>query len=244
MNQHVTISTSKIFLFDVDGTLTPAREKMTDGFYSFFQKWARDKTVYLVSGSDYEKLQEQLPLSLLESLSGIFCCMGSVLYVEGKLIHKHDFDPPPELINYLHDCLASSSYDVRTGNHLERRIGMLNFSIVGRNSTLKQRKTYHNHDALVKERETIANYINDDANFKDIGATVGGEISIDIYPIGLDKSQVLRYIKGREYIFFGDKIFPGGNDYALGHALEKHNSTLHCVKDYNETLELIKEKYV
>ena len=46
----------KNFLFDVDGTLTPHRQPMTDDFKHFFMKMLRNKSedekVFLVTGSD------------------------------------------------------------------------------------------------------------------------------------------------------------------------------------------------
>ena len=59
---------SKIYLFDVDGTLTPPRQKMTEDFYQFFDRWVCDKVVYLVSGSDYKKIQEQVPENILKKI--------------------------------------------------------------------------------------------------------------------------------------------------------------------------------
>ena len=70
-----------VFLFDVYGTLTPARQKMTDEFYLLFKQWIEDKVVYLISGSDYKKLQEQVPEDILNSVAGVFGCMGNTLHV-------------------------------------------------------------------------------------------------------------------------------------------------------------------
>ena len=50
----------KIFIFDVDGTLTPSRQKMTKEFKEFFSKWTEENLFYLVTGSDLPKLQEQM----------------------------------------------------------------------------------------------------------------------------------------------------------------------------------------
>jgi phosphomannomutase len=51
---------------------------------------------------------------------------------------------------------------------------------------------------------------------------LGGQISIDIYPKGMDKSQILKHIENienfycpDEYIFIGDRTEKGGNDYPL-----------------------------
>ena len=47
---------SKIYIFDVDGTLTPSRRPMTEDFEMFFSRWAKENTFYLVSGSDLDKI--------------------------------------------------------------------------------------------------------------------------------------------------------------------------------------------
>ena len=61
-----------VYIFDVDGTLTPSRQPITDDFYNFFKSWLKNKDVFLVTGSDYEKLQEQLPKDILDNEKGIF----------------------------------------------------------------------------------------------------------------------------------------------------------------------------
>ena len=50
----------KIFIFDVDGTLTPSRLPMTKEFQKFFKQWIKKNKFYLVTGSDLPKLQEQM----------------------------------------------------------------------------------------------------------------------------------------------------------------------------------------
>ena len=232
-----------LILFDVDGTLTPARQPMTDSFVEFFTEWSTHKLVYLVSGSDYEKLQDQVPCQILENTSGVFGCMGNTYHVHGHRMFKRLFDPPEALLAILNLYVSTSEYPVRTGNHIEERVGMLNFSIVGRNASLDQRKNYFEYDAIHHEREEIAQKINE--RFSGIEASVGGEISIDVYPSGADKSQVLSYLPIGRYVFFGDKMESGGNDHALAKALENTgNSVLHSVETYQDTRKIIKENYL
>jgi phosphomannomutase len=48
--------------------------------------------------------------------------------------------------------------------------------------------------------------------------SIGGQISFDIFPEGWDKTYCLKYIGEQEYNeihFFGDKTFPGGNDFEI-----------------------------
>ena len=46
---------NKVYVFDVDGTLTPSRRRMDKDFQEFFLEWAENNTFYLVTGSDLPK---------------------------------------------------------------------------------------------------------------------------------------------------------------------------------------------
>ncbi len=43
------------FIFDVDGTITPSRKKITEDFLPFFNEFVEKNDVYLVTGSDRDK---------------------------------------------------------------------------------------------------------------------------------------------------------------------------------------------
>ena len=51
--------------------------------------------------------------------------------------------------------LASSRWLTRTGNHIEHRPGLVNFSVVGRNARPSQRKNYYEWDCIIEERINI-----------------------------------------------------------------------------------------
>ena len=71
---------SNIYLFDVDGTLTPAKAKITQPFKKTLQRWMRNKEVYIVSGGDFVRLIDQLGVDIMEMTSGVFSCMGNMFY--------------------------------------------------------------------------------------------------------------------------------------------------------------------
>ena len=99
---------------------------------------------------------------------------------------------------------------------------MVNFSIVGRNCTQEQREHFFKWDEEKGERKKISTFLKH--KFKDLDAVLGGQISIDIYPKGNDKSQVLEHIEKLhptgKIIFIGDGIENGGNDYPLAHLMD------------------------
>ena len=215
----------KIFIFDVDGTLTPSRQKITEEFAKFFDEWSSKNKYYLVTGSDLEKTKEQLPIAYIDRAEAIFTCCGNEMWRDNELVYDNKFNPPQDLLNYLQKLIDSEfNYPVRAGNHIEDRKSMLNFSIVGRKCNLQERKDYFEYDKLTDERKEIAKHIIE--NWNDLDAVIGGQISIDIYPKGNDKSQVLnvieqeRLVPPNEYIFIGDGIENGGNDYPLAELMD------------------------
>ena len=50
---------------------------------------------------------------------------------------------------------------------------------------------------------------------------LGGEISIDIYAKGKNKSQVLECMSGTT-VFFGDRCCEGGNDYEIATKCDRY----------------------
>ena len=74
------------------------------------------------------------------------------------------------------------------------------------------------------------------------------QISIDIYPKGKDKSQVLdvieqtEIIKRSEYIFIGDRIEGGGNDYPLAELMDNIvNCDWHHTSGWEETKQILEK---
>ena len=219
----------RIFIFDVDGTLTPSRLPMTKEFQKFFKQWIKKNKFYLVTGSDLPKLQEQMCFYDIEA-EGIFTCCGnqfwkpdpSIVNTSAELIYDNKFEVPRKLNKLLGTIMSNSQYPYRYGNHIEDRGSMVNFSIVGRDCTQEQREEYFEWDKQSLERKIIANAIKE--KFPELDAVIGGQISIDIYPKGNDKSQVLEHIeklhpKG-EIIFIGDGIENGCNDYPFAELMD------------------------
>lgn len=212
-----------IYIFDVDGTLTPSRQQMTQEMFEFMVSWGSDNIFYLCSGSDEDKIREQIPKELLNICNGIFPCMGNQFIKDNCEVYRRDFQSPEGLEEKLLEFLKESKFKERFGNHIEKRLGMWNFSVVGRNVDAKGRERYFKFDRDKKERTSYAKILNE-TFAGEIVASVGGEISIDIVNPGSDKSQVLPEIESIEgsdcpIIFVGDRTFAGGNDYELAQAV-------------------------
>ncbi|KAI2577085.1 PMM2 isoform 9 [Pan troglodytes] len=61
-------------LFDVDGTLTAPRQKITKEMDDFLQKLRQKIKIGVVGGSDFEKVQEQLGNDGVLSLNSEMGC--------------------------------------------------------------------------------------------------------------------------------------------------------------------------
>ena len=202
-----------IYIFDIDGTLTPSRLKMDDSFKRWFTEFVKRERVWLITGSDEEKTIEQIGYDLWESVERAYQCSGNVLYIDGELIETTKFELPSEYEERLRKILHLSTYPVRAGNHIEKRFGTVNFSIVGRNCTQEQRDEYGEWDNVNKERLAIVEGLNE--LFPKYEAVVGGQISIDIFERGRDKGQIVSQLKDEQFTFFGDHLKEGGNDYPV-----------------------------
>tara|TARA_B110000902_G_C14212271_1_gene551802 strand:- start:482 stop:1180 length:699 start_codon:yes stop_codon:yes gene_type:complete len=214
------------YLFDIDGTLTYARQPMTSDFKDFFTGWVkvqrnRYNKVFLITGSDKEKTIEQIGRPLWDYVDGSFQNCGNQYYEKGKLRWESNWEMSADLHLDILELIEASSWYGTAGINIEERVGMVNISTVGRESNPQQRREYFVWDQMNKEREKIINQLY--LNHKDLECATGGEISIDIYPKGADKSQALAHMVG-DTVFFGDMCEQGGNDHGIACASDKFYS--------------------
>ena len=122
----------------------------------------------------------------------------------------------------LENFRANTSYPYELfPNYIEYREGMINFSVLGRDCPYAEREKYFAYDKKTHEREKIRNMLAE--TFPEYDFSIGGMISIDITLKGKGKEQVAHHLRGvypnLKIVFFGDKTFAGGNDYALAQAI-------------------------
>lgn len=231
-----------IFIFDVDNTLTPPRQKILSEHLKIFKKFIMTRKVYLVSGSDYKKLNFQLPKSILKNVSGVFTCLGNCCYIKEKLIYQNYFEElnDKNLRADINKFINESRTPIKTSNYIEERVGMLNISTVGRSATIEERKIYHEYDKLCGERNAFAEYLR--KKYPTLDISIGGEISIDISVAGYNKSQVISHIPEKNNIvFFGDRCDNGGNDQPLANEVSRNNGVVYSVQGYQDTFKILEK---
>ena len=230
----------KKFIFDVDGTLTPSRQRIDEEFLSFFFRFTFDNDVYLVTGSDRAKTLDQVTPELYDNCERVYNCSGSDVYEGDTNVYRSEWELPWDVERFLFDELDYSQFPIRNGNHIERRPGGVNFSILGRDKDpFLGRAEYMRWDKDTDERAVIADRLR--SNFPGLSVALGGQTGIDIGPYGSDKSQILRdFDESDDIHFFGDRMEKGGNDYSLAEAVKKMGGHAYHVKDYHDTMEKLK----
>ena len=230
----------KKFIFDIDGTLTPSRTYMDISFMAKFIIFSCKHDVYLVTGSNREKTIEQIGLDVYNRAKRVYNCAGNDIYERGNLVYRNPWTLPDDARRFLLDELDYSQFTLKTGNHIEKRSGCVNFSILGRNALFEERKIYKEWDKLMNERIDIANRFN--LEFPELFAFVGGETGIDISSKGSDKGQIIRdFSFDDELHFFGDRMDEMGNDYPLAVEVKKRGGYTYHVKDWEDTRTRLEE---
>ena len=231
-----------VYVFDVDGTLTPSRDIIDSNFESFLLDWVTLRNVHLITGSDYEKTLEQIGPELAERVTAVHNCAGNSRWSRGQEIYRSEWTIPVEARTWLERKLEESKFALRTGNHIEERCGLVNFSTIGRGANRAERMIYVKFDNLHKERQQLTKEFNEE--FPGLEASVGGETGIDIYEKGHNKAQLLSYLEEVEEIhFFGDAIYEGGNDWTLAKAITARNhsqDSVYRVEGWQATYDILK----
>ncbi|XP_016321772.1 phosphomannomutase 1-like isoform X1 [Sinocyclocheilus anshuiensis] len=213
-------------LFDVDGTLTPPREKIDPELDDFFQALRKKVKIGVVGGSDYSKIAEQLGEGgeVIHKFDYVFAENGTVQYKDGKLISKQAIQNHlgeellQDLINFCLSYMGLIKLPKKRGTFIEFRNGIINISPIGRSCTLEERIEFSVIDEREKIREKFVAALQKEFAGKGLRFTRGGLISFDIFPEGWDKRLCLDVLEqeGLDAIyFFGNETSLGGNDYEI-----------------------------
>jgi phosphomannomutase len=213
---------STILLFDVDGTLTASRQEITPQMKEFIINLCDKVSVGLVGGSDFSKISEQVTRDIINRVDYVFSENGCVALKKGKVFFEESIslevgeDVLKKLINFSLKYIADIDIPIKRGTFIEYRKGMLNLSPIGRNCSLEERNQFVVWDTEGKIRENFVQALRE--NFSDtcLQFSIGGQISIDVFPRGWDKTHCLKFLEDYSTIhFFGDRTDPGGNDHEI-----------------------------
>ena len=220
-------------LFDMDGTLTEVGQKISPEVVKELREIPPSTRKYLVTGANFNKVEEQIPTDVLLSLfERVYACNGTRVYncnldmdyesqsIEPELIHKvsmldyYSESDINHIIGVLLSLAARTHTKIKTGTFVEWRESQINFSVIGRNCSQEQRADYVKWDQKSGERKKIIEELRKEFQGWGLSFRLGGQISIDITREGWDKSYAFKNMidSPDTCVFFGDKICKDGND--------------------------------
>ena len=253
----------KVFLFDLDGTLTEARKPADSRLGPILRDLSKIGKIVIVTGSDYEFIQEQLN----SVWSYVPCpkvtlmpCNGTKKYTWKKSGFNSRFVLQSALS--MKTCLGSEAYkkiinyilkrqvkfvenvsisENCTGRFVSYRGSMINWSPLGRDGSTEDRKAFVQHDLKKsyrsKEIDKMKRFVNKECI--PVKISYGGDTSFDIFPIGWDKTLALKNIKDEEVYFFGDRCKQGGNDYEIYEEVKRLGGFAYHVKSPEQTMNIL-----
>ena len=244
------METRTIALFDVDGTLTPARKPMLPDMIDWLKKvMDTGVEVGVVSGSDYAKICEQLGKDVVDKMQYAFFENGWVFMKYGEIVkttsveEKLGADKLKTLINYWLHYIADLDIPIKRGTFVEYRTGLLNVSPIGRNCSYDERVEFFEQDKESGVRTTMKKALEEEFKDYDITISIGGQISMDIFPTGWDKRFCLQYLEGDfgKIHFYGDRTSEGGNDHEI---YEDERTIGHSVTGPDDTINQLTQEFL
>lgn len=215
-----------LYLFDVDGTLTKPRQIISEEMKQFLLNKVKPHGVLgLVSGSDYSKIAEQMGgEDTAAHFDYVFCENGLMYYRDRQLVSAESIlnhlgeKTLQKVINFALGYMSKLELPAKRGNFVEFRTSMINICPVGRSCSQAERDQFVQYDTVHKIRETFIKVLQSEFASSGLKFALGGQISVDVFPNGWDKTYCLQHVINENYEeihFFGDKTTPGGNDYEI-----------------------------
>ncbi|AAS51009.1 ABR236Wp [Eremothecium gossypii ATCC 10895] len=236
-----------LVLFDVDGTLTPARLTISDEVKFVLQALREKVVIGFVGGSDLSKQVEQLGATVLADFDYCFSENGLTAYRLGTELASQSFidwigeEEYNRFVVFVLKYLSSIELPKRRGTFLEFRNGMVNISPIGRNASVQERNEFEAYDKEHQVRAKFVQALKKEFSHLDLTYSIGGQISFDVFPTGWDKTYCLRHVESenfKEIHFFGDKTFEGGNDWeiyndprTIGHSVRSPEDTVRILRE-------------
>ncbi|KAI5304579.1 Phosphomannomutase [Ascosphaera atra] len=140
-----------ICLFDVDGTLTPARRTASPEMLDLLAQLRKKCAIGFVGGSDLAKQQEQLGANNVDVNTLFDFCFGEnglTAIRLGKNLASNSFiqyigeERYQTLVDFCLKYIANTKLPRKRGTFVEYRNGMVNISPVGRAASVEERNEF------------------------------------------------------------------------------------------------------
>jgi len=238
-----------LLLFDVDGTMTAPRLLIDPEMEKFMEEEVKPRaSIGLVGGSDIKKIAEQMRgMDVVKKYDYFFSENGLVAYKNGELIAEQSIlkkfggENLQKMINFSLKYMAELELPAKRGTFVEFRTGLINLCPVGRSCSYEERLEFAKFDTENQVRLKFKEALEKEFGHLGLQFAMGGQISIDAFPKGWDKTFCLQFVEkdGFEKIhFFGDKTAAGGNDHEI---FEDSRTIGHTVTGPDNTRQQLKK---
>jgi HAD superfamily hydrolase (TIGR01484 family) len=228
----------KHLFFDMDNTIAPSRQLILPEMFELLSNLSLD--IIIVSGQSVDKIKWQsnnLPATVLGQNG------NHAIAIDGKEIWNVPLTPEhkSEINEHINKLLSILDHDVNPDwNPIEDRGAQITFSPIGNTAPVEIKMVY---DPDRKKREELLKKVPFESS--ELTVKFGGSTSLDYFHAKNHKGanvQKLIELMGwqkDDCIYYGDGLFPGGNDESVIGVIETVP-----VKDHLDTFDKLKKELI
>lgn len=228
----------KYLFFDLDGTLTPSRQKIKPEMAAVIP--SLNRTIIVVSGSKNPQIRAQIGNLSIYSLGQNG---NQAIDPTGNMLWENVLSTQEKCVvmNHINHIRPQLTHSIPDENDLiEDRGSQISFSIYGHNAPPEEKKScdgdFKKRRALLAEHPFISDIME---------VQMGGSTCLDYFKKGYNKgANVERLIETQGWnkedcVYFGDALFPGGNDDSVVGVIDTIK-----VQDEDDTLIKLREYFL
>ena len=231
---------SKHLFFDMDGTLTRSRTPITAEMKEVLNSLAEDHTLMVTSGQSSEAIMTQLDGANITFVLGQ---NGNHAFQNGEEMWANALSKEAikEVMEHIAHFESVRDWDVKNANDLIENRGnyQVSYSCLGHHEHVPTKMKFdpggHKRTKMLEGNPV---------ELKLADVKVAGTTTFDYFVKDSNKgTNILKLIEQEGWnkedcIYFGDALFPGGNDEAVLGVVDVQK-----VEDENDTLAILKERY-
>lgn len=229
------MKTYKHLFFDMDETIAPSRQPILPEMYELLSSLPQD--IIIVSGQTIPKIQWQssdLPAFRLGQNGNHAVDMDGIELWHTPLTETER----TEILDHISEIIELLEHQPNPEwDPIEDRGAQITFSPIGNTAPLELKKVF---DPERKKRKSLLNQI--PFASADLVVKIGGSTSLDYIHKDRHKGTNVQKLidcmhwQNEDCIYFGDGLFPGGNDEAVIGVIETV-----AVKDHLDTYHILQE---
>lgn len=233
----------RLIAFDLDGTLAESKQVLDDEMAGILGRLSHVADICVISGGDWPQFEKQvasrLPQDTRRARFWLMPTTGTKLYRydDARAAWTRQYadlfsdDERAHIVKELRasiDRLGFTPAEV-WGEQIEDRGSQITFSALGQQAPLHPKEAWDPNQEKRRQIQADLQPI-----LPHVSVRIGGATSIDITRAGVDKAygmerlSDLSAIPKKDILFFGDALYPGGNDAPV-----KDTAGIDSVQVYN-----------